>query len=62
MQGFPLLTLLTFIPIIGMIIVLLLPKSAENNVRYTTLAATSLQLVLAIVMMLNFDYSAGGIY
>lgn len=62
MQGFPLLTLLTFIPIIGMIIVLLLPKSAENNVRYTTLAATSLQLILAVVMLLNFDYSAGGIF
>lgn len=62
MQGFPLLTLLTFIPIIGMIIVLLLPKSAENNVKYTTLAVTSIQLVLAIVMILNFDYSAAGIF
>ncbi|MBU0474493.1 MAG: NADH-quinone oxidoreductase subunit M [Bacteroidetes bacterium] len=62
MQGFPLLTLLTFIPIFGMIIVLLLPKSAENNVKYTTLAVTSIQLVLAIVMILNFDYSAGGVF
>ena len=62
MQGFPLLTLLTFIPIIGMIIVLLLPKSAENNVKYTTLAVTSIQLVLALLMILNFDYSAAGIF
>jgi NADH-quinone oxidoreductase subunit M len=62
MQGFPLLTLLTFIPIVGMIIVLLLPKNSDNNVRYTTLAVTAIQLVLAIVMMLNFDYSAGGIF
>ncbi|PIQ08597.1 MAG: oxidoreductase [Ignavibacteriales bacterium CG18_big_fil_WC_8_21_14_2_50_31_20] len=62
MQGFPILTILTFIPIIGMIIVLLLPKSAENNVKYTTLAVTSIQLVLAIVMILNFDYSAAGVF
>ena len=62
MQGFPLLTILTFIPIIGMIIVLLLPKSAENNVKYTTLAVTSIQLVLALLMILNFDYSAAGIF
>jgi len=62
MQGFPLLTLLTFIPIIGMIIVLLLPKRAENSVKYTTLAVTFIQLVLAVVMLLNFDYSAAGIF
>ncbi|MDA3861825.1 MAG: NADH-quinone oxidoreductase subunit M [Melioribacteraceae bacterium] len=62
MQGFPLLTLLIFIPIVGMIIVLLLPKNADNNVRYTTLGVTALQLILAVFMMLNFDYSAGGIF
>jgi NADH-quinone oxidoreductase subunit M len=62
MQGFPLLTLLTFIPIIGMIIVLLLPKNADKNIKITTLVVTALQLILAIVMILNFNYSAAGIF
>ncbi len=66
MQGFPLLTLLIFIPIVGMIIVLLLPKNADNNVRYTTLAVTAIQLILAAFMMLPLlsraYLSSGGVY
>ena len=62
MQGFPILTLLTFVPIIGMIIVLILPKNAVQNVKYTALIATFIQIVLAVIMMGNYDYSAGGVF
>lgn len=62
MEGFPFLSLLTFLPVLGMVIVLLLPKSNSIGIKYTALLITGLQVVLAFVVMLGYDYSAGGIY
>ena len=62
MEGFPILSLITFIPVIGIIIVLLLPGKSEKQIKYTTLIATALQLILAIILLANFNYSAGGIF
>ncbi|MCK5457623.1 MAG: NADH-quinone oxidoreductase subunit M, partial [Melioribacteraceae bacterium] len=61
MLGFPILTFLVFIPIVGMIVVLLLPKGNDKGVKYTSLIFTFLQLVFAALLMFNFDYSAAGI-
>lgn len=62
MIGIPILSLLTFMPIIGMIVILILPRDREKEIKYTTLLATGLQVVLAVVLMLNYNYAAGGIY
>lgn len=62
MIGFPILSLITFIPILGMIIVLALPKEKVSVVKYTTLAATGIQVLLAIILWGYYDYSAGGIF
>jgi len=62
MIGFPILSLITFLPVIGMIVILALPKEKPSWVKYTALAATTLQVVLAIVLWGNYDYSAGGIF
>lgn len=62
MEGFPLLTLITFMPILGMIVILILPKENESAIKYTALAATGIQLVLAAFMMLGYDYSAAGVF
>ena len=62
MIGFPILTLITFIPVLGMIIVLSLPKENKSLIRYTTLITTGIQVILAIVLWMNYDYSAGGIF
>ena len=62
MDGFPILTFLTFIPVLGMIIILFIPKSQSNSIKYTALIATALQVVLAIILLANYDYSAGGIF
>ena len=62
MDGFPILSLITFIPVIGIIIVLLMPSGNDKNIKITTLVMTLLQLVLAVIMLANFDYSAGGIF
>ncbi|MGK9476058.1 complex I subunit 4 family protein [Melioribacter sp. OK-6-Me] len=62
MVGFPILSFITFLPIVGMIIILFLPKEKQNSIRYTTLAITALQVVLAIILLSNYNYSAAGVF
>ncbi len=62
MIGFPILSLLTFLPILGMFIILFLPKEQPKNIKYLTLVITAMQVVLAVVLLANYNYSAGGIY
>ncbi|MBK7629925.1 MAG: NADH-quinone oxidoreductase subunit M [Ignavibacteriales bacterium] len=61
MNNFPILSLLTFLPILGMIIVLALPKKQELSIKVTTLIVTVIQIVLSIILLMNFNYAAGGI-
>lgn len=61
MLGFPILSFIVFIPIVGMLVVLLLPKENVKGIKYTSLLFTFLQLILAAILMLNFNYSAPGI-
>ncbi len=60
-MNFPVLTLITFLPVLGMIAVLLLPKDKENLIRYTSVAVTALQLILAIVIWAGFDITKTGV-
>ncbi len=59
--GIGILTWITFLPILGMIIVLLLPKEQLETVRWASLIITGVQLVLALVAVMNFDKSLAGI-
>ncbi len=58
---FPILTLITFLPILGMIVVLLLPKEKTRVIQITAAVATGLQAVLAIVIWMTFNPSLAGI-
>jgi len=62
MSGLPILTLLTFIPVLGMLIILVLPKENPKNIKITALLMTVIQVVLAGFMMSGFNYNAGGIF
>lgn len=62
MVGIPILSLLTFIPVVGMIIILFLPKEQAKAIKYTTLAATGLQVILAALLLANYNYNLGGIF
>ncbi len=62
MNGFPILSWITFLPIIGMIAVLIMPNKMEKGIKLITLVITGLQVILAIILLSNFNYSAGGIY
>ncbi len=61
MQNFPILSLITFLPILGMVIILLLPKNQGPVAKWITLAVTSVQVVLALFILHFFNYSLGGI-
>lgn len=55
------LSLITFIPLLGMGIVLLLPREKHNLIRWTSVVSTGIPLLLGIVLYLNFDRSSAGI-
>lgn len=59
--GVGVLTWLTFLPVIGMMIVLVTPKESRDAIRWTSLVFTFLQIVLAIAMVLKFDRGLAGI-
>ncbi|MFC2134829.1 NuoM family protein [Bacteroidota bacterium] len=62
MAGIPILSLLTFIPVAGMVIILFLPKEQIKAVKYTALLATGIQVILAVFLLSNYNYSLGGIF
>ena len=61
MNNFPILSFLTFLPILGMVIIFFLPKKQSQSIRITTLIVTGLQIVLSIILIMSYNYSAGGI-
>jgi NADH-quinone oxidoreductase subunit M len=54
------LTYMTFIPIAGMLVVLCLPGTAHDLIRWTSAAFTVPPLLLAVWLFLNFDRSQAG--
>ncbi len=62
MNGFPLLSLITFLPIIGMVLILMIPGKMTKEIKIVSLVVTFLQIIIAFILLGNFNYSAGGIY
>ena len=62
MQSLPLLTIITFLPILGMFLVLFFPKNNEKLIKIFTLVITSVQVVVAGLIWSMYDYSLGGIF
>jgi len=59
--GLGVLTWITFLPIAGMVIILLLPKENKSAIRWTAAFATGLQLLLAVFLYMNFNRGMAGI-
>lgn len=55
------LSWITFLPIIGMIIVLFIPKEARSAMKWTALLITFMQVIIAGLIYTNFNYSLTGI-
>ena len=54
------LTLMWLIPVLGMIVVMLIPKRNENTIKYVAVLITAIPLILAIAIFFNFDRSEAG--
>ena len=52
---FPILTTITFLPLLGAIIVLLLPREQHSLIRWLALGFAALDLVFALVLMLLYS-------
>jgi NADH-quinone oxidoreductase subunit M len=59
--GIGYLTWITFLPILGMIAVLMIPKGNDTLIKWTGALVTFLQLVLAVVIYFNFNKALSGI-
>ena len=62
MIGFPILSLITFLPVLGMFLILFMKKEQPKSIKYLTLGITALQVVLAVILLASYNYSAAGIY
>ena len=56
-----LLTWMIFIPLIGTILVLLIPRGQDNTVRWITFAVTLIPLLIAVSLFMNYDRGTAGI-
>ncbi len=67
--NFPILTCITFLPILGIMIVLLIPPGKDEKgqelskilIRWVSVGITFLQLILAIIIYLNYNPAMAGI-
>ena len=58
----PILSLITFLPILGMVIILTLPEGQTKAIKTLTLLVTGIQVILAAFIMINYNYALGGIF
>src|SRR3989338_6724978 len=56
----PILSLLVFIPLAGMILVMCLPGRQENLIRWMSTAVTALVCALALKLVASFDLTSSG--
>src|SRR5438034_4201520 len=60
MNGDPLLTLMIFIPLLGMAVVLALPSRAHDLIRWTATAFSAPPLLLAVALLVRFQPKVEG--
>ncbi|MEO8354859.1 MAG: NADH-quinone oxidoreductase subunit M [Chloroflexota bacterium] len=60
MMNFPVLSIITFIPMVAAAIMLLMPAQRKNETRAVALAAATLALILSIWVYFNYDQATAG--
>lgn len=53
------LSLLLACPVVGMLIIFMMPKKAVREIRFVALGATAIALVISLLLLKGFDPSAG---
>ncbi len=56
-MNFPILSVMTFLPLFAGLVVFCLPQNKVNIIKTTAVLATGIVLVLSIILVLNFDRS-----
>ena len=59
-MNFPVLSIITFTPIVAAAIMLLMPAQRKNEVRAVALAAAVFDLILSFWLYFSYDQAAGG--
>ena len=59
-MNFPVLSVITFTPMVAAVLILLLPAQRRNETRAVALAAATFALILSFWVYLNYDQAAGG--
>lgn len=58
LDNFPLLTVLTFSPLIGILILMFIPKRKGNWIKIVGIGTTLIPLLLSVMLYLNFDMTS----
>ena len=59
-MNFPVLSVITFTPLVAALLILMLPAQRKNEARAVALGAAVFALILSIWVYFNYDQSAGG--
>src|ERR1043166_5351082 len=59
--GLGILSWITFLPIVGMVVVLLLPQENKDRIRWTSVVFTGLQIILAAIIYMKFNRGMAGV-
>ena len=59
-MNFPVLSVITFTPVVAAVIILMLPAQRKNEVRAVALAAATFALILSFWAYFNYDSATGG--
>ena len=59
-MSFPILTVIIFTPLLGAILVLLIPRDREDVVRRLSIVISFIPLVLAAILWFSYDQARGG--
>lgn len=61
MSQFPYLSVLTFLPLIAALALIFVPAEKKNAIRYTALGVVIVQLILTVLLWMNFNFDLSGI-
>ena len=59
-MNFPVLSVITFTPIVAAALMLLMPAQRKNETRAVALAAATFALILSFWVYLNYNQTIGG--
>ncbi|MEX2425967.1 MAG: NADH-quinone oxidoreductase subunit M, partial [Thermomicrobiaceae bacterium] len=60
MDSLPILSLMTYSPLVGALVILFWANAPANTARWIALIAASISLVFSLIMLAAFDRGASG--